>query len=151
MENVWLTPEWLLDRIRFALGGQIDLDPCTQPDNPCKATDFIATPDDGILLPWSTGRVFCNPPFSAATAHHWVDKCLVARSGGSTVILLLPLRLETKALQTALRYADETLIFSGRIAFQGMTRHTALPCVLFSFGVSLKSMADLGVVLACAA
>ena len=144
-ENVWITPQWILSRVRDVFGGPINFDPCTTPGNPCDAERFVCEPDDGILAEWS-GDVYCNPPFSAATVKHWVDKCLMAQARGARVLLLLPMRMETVPLQIALREADAALFFSGRVDFEGMTRHTAVPCVLFAFGVDLDCMSDLGVI-----
>ena len=42
-EQVHLTPAYVLEPVRKLLGG-IDLDPCTQPDNPTRAERFVDKP-----------------------------------------------------------------------------------------------------------
>ena len=143
-ENVWLTPEWLLQRVRHAFGGTIDLDPCTIPSNPCAARQFITAPDDGLMLPWN-GTVWCNPPFSAAALAKWVDKAYFEAGRHCRVLLLLPSRPETSYGQRALRTADAVVFLSERVAFEGMTRDTAVPCTLFAYGVDIDAFADVGV------
>lgn len=63
------TPPWVF----AALGLDFDLDPAS----PVEGGDCVparakyTTADDGLALPWF-GRVWLNPPFSAATA--WADR-----------------------------------------------------------------------------
>jgi phage N-6-adenine-methyltransferase len=144
--NTWFTPEWLLERIRPLLGGSIDLDPCTVPENPTGAERFYTRHDDGILQPWDAKAIFCNPPFGP-TLIHWAEKCATAHAAGAKVVLLVSTRPETGWFQAALRESDTVLFLSGRLAFQGLDRHTAMPCTLFGFGVDLSPLNDLGCVL----
>src|SRR5580700_532007 len=51
-----LTPAYFLEPVRALLGG-IDLDPCTEQDNPTAATAFYCLPDDGCTLPWTGPRI----------------------------------------------------------------------------------------------
>lgn len=45
-----LTPAYVLEPLRDLLGG-IELDPCTEPDNPTRAVQFYHLPMDGCELP----------------------------------------------------------------------------------------------------
>lgn len=60
-----LTPAYVLDPVRAALGGVIGLDPCTLPDNPVKAERFYCPPADlstpGTRSPRAS-PCFCGPP-----------------------------------------------------------------------------------------
>lgn len=143
--NTWFTPSDLVARFRAVMGG-IDLDPCTVDSNPVGAERFYTAKDDGILMPWDASMVFCNPPFGP-TLTHWVEKCKTAAAAGSKVILLVSTRPENAYYQSALEAADSVLMIRGRLAFQGMDRHTAIPCTVFGFNVSLAALSDLGVVL----
>lgn len=84
-----LTPEWILEAVREMAGGQIALDPCTEPSNPTGALDFFTEDGDNAYWAgwvgcakgiWQTQPatwlplVWCNPPFSQLPA--WVDKVL---------------------------------------------------------------------------
>lgn len=143
--NTWFTPAELTSRFREIMGS-IELDPCTVAENPVGAQRFYTAKDDGILMPWDARTVFCNPPFGP-TLVHWVEKCKVAAASGAQVILLVSTRPENAYYQAALEAADSVLMIRGRLAFQGMDRHTAIPCTVFGFNVSLASLSDWGVVL----
>jgi hypothetical protein len=151
--NVALTPAWLVARIRDELfGGVIDLDPATEPDNPTGAERFITQVEDGILTPWRGPNVYCNPPYGA-TGGKWVEKAMFAAADGNRVVLLLPARSETRWFQRALLGCDDALLFSKRIQFTRFgafgTRkacNAPFPSVLFSFGLRLRALDDLGTI-----
>lgn len=65
------TPKWIFD----ALGVTFDLDPASPPLGVSQVpTSAVWTKDDdGLTKPWH-GFVWCNPPFSNATA--WADRFL---------------------------------------------------------------------------
>jgi hypothetical protein len=60
-----VTPRWIFE----ALGETFDLDPASPVDggDVVPAATKYTRRDDGLVLPWS-GFVWCNPPFSRATA-----------------------------------------------------------------------------------
>ena len=58
-----LTPGYVLAPVRQALGGEIELDPCTEPDNLTGAQRFYTEADDGLTSPWNVGTIYCNPPY----------------------------------------------------------------------------------------
>ncbi|HET6497159.1 MAG TPA: DNA N-6-adenine-methyltransferase [Thermoleophilia bacterium] len=65
LNNIWLTPEWVLDLVRAYFGGPIPLDPCTEPSNPARATAFFTEETDGLAQSWAGyGGWFVNPPYS---------------------------------------------------------------------------------------
>ena len=70
------TPQWVFD----GLGIVFDLDPCSPVDGgDCVPAERKYTiDDDGLEQPWH-GVVWCNPPFSGATA--WADRFRVHGNG----------------------------------------------------------------------
>src|SRR5690625_4107952 len=84
-----LTPPYVLEPVRAALGGTIDLDPCTEPDNPTRAERFYTVDDDGLALPWDADTIYVNPPYGKAR-EPWVLRCIDAAKTGSGVVLLVP-------------------------------------------------------------
>lgn len=70
------TPRWVFD----GLGLKFTMDPCSPPDDLgfVPATIKLTKWDDGLATPW-LGSVWCNPPFSSATA--WADKFIAHGKG----------------------------------------------------------------------
>ena len=100
--NIAFTPNYVLAPVRAALGGWIDLDPCTTPDNPTRAEFFYAPPEDGAALPWNVDSIYVNPPYGAdrrrgTTIKDWLRKCAAAHEDhGSEVLALVPVATNTK-------------------------------------------------------
>lgn len=149
-ESCYETPQWLVERIREAFGGVIDLDPCTTPENPVGATRFIAPPNDGILPVWGApGRkIYINQPYGR-TIHHWTDKAVNAASpsySGASIILLVPARTDS-AWFHRLVTAHETravLFLKGRLTFKSLDYSAPFPSALVGLNHDLADLADLG-------
>jgi hypothetical protein len=152
--NVVLTPRWLIDRIREdVLGGVIDLDPATTPENPTSALRFVCLPDDGIMADWR-GSVFVNPPWGR-TLPLWVERAIVA-GGENRVVMLVPARTDSRWFQRAVEGCDDMLLFGRRLDYEFPNKPKRVRArgatgalfasALFGFGVSLAPLADLGAV-----
>jgi hypothetical protein len=148
-----LTPGYVLEAVRTHLGG-IDLDPCTEPDNPTQAKRFYCLPDDGAALPWGRCRekVFCNPPYGEAR-NRWVERCIdESQINGLRIVLLIPSHTETKIFQRALKESASVLFIDARLRF-GVLRENRRQeaashgSALFGFGVDLTGIDIKGVVL----
>ena len=143
------TPPELVARIHLALGG-IELDPCTNPANPCRAEKFYTPVDDGILQPWHAQRIFVNPPYGRTIAH-WVRKALDAQAGGAQVLLLVPSRTDARWFQEALRSAHQVLFICGRLKFMSSIDGIAdvdapFPSVFLAYNCDIGAMRDLGTI-----
>lgn len=103
----WVTPQELVAAL-----GPFDLDPCQcvpQPW-PC-AKEAYTVADDGLSKPWK-GRVWLNPPYSAAGA--WLRKLADHGDG----IALIFARTETRMfVSNVWRRADALLFLYGRLYF----------------------------------
>jgi DNA N-6-adenine-methyltransferase Dam len=143
-----LTPAYVLDPVREALGGVIGLDPCTTADNPAGARLCYFPPDDGAELPWDRASVFCNPPYSRAR-ERWVRRCAQAGADGSRVILLIPAATDTAIFQEALSTASSAVLIRGRLKFgvlrpnrrQAAASH---PSALIGWNTAMGPCAHLG-------
>ena len=111
-----LTPPYVLEPVRLALGGVIHLDPCTEPDNPTGAIEFYTAEGDGAALPWLAPTVFVNPPYSKAR-ERWVERCIEAAANGSQVALLIPAATDTRIFQRAMDTATAVVFIKGRVKF----------------------------------
>ena len=132
--DVWLTPPEILRPL-----GRFDLDPCAAPEpRPWPTADrHIARPADGLNSPW-TGRVWLNPPYSAASA--WVGR--LAGHGCGTALIFA--RCETKWFADYVWARASALLFlEGRVGFLrangrpgGPRGHNATaPSVLVAYGI----------------
>jgi phage N-6-adenine-methyltransferase len=145
--SCWETPLWLVERIREAFGGVIDLDPCTTAENPVGATKFYAPPDDGIALSWSTlgiNKIYCNPPYGR-TIRHWTERCIFYASAGREVILLVPARTDAGWWHDLQANATATVFFRGRIAFKNAGGSPKFPSALVGLNHDLATLSDLGI------
>lgn len=146
-----LTPVYVLDPVREALGGVIELDPCTMPDNPVKAERFYCPPADGADEPWDAATIFVNPPYSKAR-ERWVRRCIEAGAGGAQVVLLMPAATDTRIFQRALSTASTVVFIRGRVKF-GVLRENrrqaaaSHPSALIGWNTDLGPCASLGLLL----
>ncbi|TAJ21805.1 MAG: hypothetical protein EPO65_00460 [Dehalococcoidia bacterium] len=110
-----LTPPYVLEPVRQALGS-IELDPCTEPDNPTAAERFYIAETDGAEQPWDAGTIYVNPPYSKAR-ERWVKRCIEAAANGSRVILLMPSHTDTRLFHLATETASHVVFIKGRVKF----------------------------------
>lgn len=113
-----LTPSYVLEPVREALLG-IDLDPCTEPDNPTDAYLFYTASTDGLSKPWhltTVTSIFVNPPYSKAR-EPWVQRCIEAGAVGRRVILLMPSHTDTRLFHKAVETASHVVFIKGRVKF----------------------------------
>lgn len=150
METIWLTPEYVLDCVRAYFGGQIPLDPATQPNNPTKARVFWTEADDGLAQSWAFRDVFVNPPYGKAVPF-WTAKIRQASSQGATIIVLLAgNRWETKYFQRDfLRNPNLKVICPkgpGRISFLRadgtVAKQPNVPSIFYGFNVDPQRFAE---------
>lgn len=110
-----LTPPYVLEPVRMALGG-IDLDPCTEPDNPTGAARFYTAETDGATEPWDADTIYVNPPYSKAR-ERWVARCIDAAAEGARVVLLMPSHTDTRLFHRAIQTASHVVFIKGRVKF----------------------------------
>lgn len=147
-EHVHITPAYVLEPVRAALGGVIDLDPCTTPQNPVGARRFITPPADGAAESWEAASVFCNPPYGEARIR-WVRRCAEAGGRGIPVVLLIPAHTDTRIWHEAMETASEVLFLKGRVKFgvprpNGRQVAASHPSALIGWNANLAAAASLG-------
>lgn len=143
-----LTPRYVLEPAREALGGTIGLDPCTEPDNPCQAKRFYTAADDGLIQPWDAETIYVNPPYGKAR-EPWVDRCIQAGAEGRKVVLLIPAHTDTRVFQRAMGTATSVLFIKGRVKFGVLRKNrrqeaASHPSALIGWNVDLAPAAKLG-------
>ncbi len=149
-----LTPEYVLAPVRAALGGVIDLDPCTTPENPVGATRFYAPPDDGLILPWDAQTVYVNPPYGNARIP-WLQRAFDESARGTRIVFLMPSATDTAPFHRMMRTATSMCFIKGRVKFghpreNGRQLAASHPSILAGFNVDLAATCShLGLVLPC--
>jgi hypothetical protein len=143
-----LTPPYALEPIRAALGGAIELDPCTEPDNPTQADRFYCLPADGASEPWDAGSIFVNPPYSRAK-DRWAKRSIESGETGSRVALLIPAHPDTRIFQALMQSADTVTFVRGRLKFgipreNGRQQAASHPSVIFGWGLNVTPLLPLG-------
>lgn len=144
-----LTPPYVLEPVRDLLGG-FDLDPCTEPDNPCKAKSFFCLPTDGCTQPWEAETVWCNPPYGEAR-DRWAARCIAEAKTGKRIVLLIPSHTDTRTFQKAVASATSVLFAKGRLKFgvvrdNGRQEAASHGSALIGYNVDLSPLSELGVV-----
>ncbi len=146
--NAWLTPEAMIEDVRRAHGGQIDLDPATEASNPTGARRFYTVREDGLKKSWR-GRIFLNPPYSPVEP--WIDKAVAEAGNGAKIFLLLPIRLDALYHHRLLAAATDVLILKGRVRFAradgGEAKNPAFGSMIVGLNVSCKGLEHLGTLL----
>ena len=138
----------MLVPVREALGGQIDLDPCSTADNPTGATFYYYPPGDGAEAPWGFGTIFVNPPYGKAR-ERWVERCIESGRLGARVVLLIPAATDTRIWQRAAATSSSLVFIRGRLKF-GVLRPNrrqvaaSHPSSLIGWNVDLTPCAHLG-------
>jgi hypothetical protein len=89
--NIRLTPEWLLDLVRETFDGSIDIDPCTEENNPTNASAWY-TLERPAPKPWPEGNTWCNPPWSHGEIIKWARTAMTC---GNPVLVMTPADIRT--------------------------------------------------------
>ena len=117
----WATPQSLFDKLNAEF--HFDLDPCATDENH-KCAQYYTKADDGLTKNWGGWSVFCNPPYGRQIGK-WVRKAYEeAQKPGTTVVLLVPARTDTKWFHDYIYGKAEIRFIKGRVRF-GNSKHGA--------------------------
>jgi hypothetical protein len=144
----WRTPNTtdqpVVKLVRKALGGEIWLDPCSDPASSIPASVRYWKSSDGLAQhnTWSK-TVFINPPFS--DPFPWVERCCLefARGNVSAAVMLLKAGVISNVGTGELinKYASAICHWRGRINFLNddgnPVKGSDFDCVLIYFGARL--------------
>lgn len=128
--DLWETPQDLFDELNNEF--QFTLDVCATPEN-AKCDKFYTKEQDGLKHPWK-GTVWCNPPYGRGIGQ-WVRRALFASVSGSTVVMLLPARTDTKWFHDYIykRNNVEIRFIRGRLKFGGSKNSAPFPSMVVVF------------------
>jgi phage N-6-adenine-methyltransferase len=104
------------------------LDPCAAPDT-AKCEKYYTKEDDGLTKDWSGEVVFCNPPYGRELPK-WVEKCYTEWKKGTTVVMLIPSRTDTRYFHDYILDQAEVRFIKGRLKFQGAKDPAPFPSMV---------------------
>lgn len=90
--DLWETPQDFFDRLNDEFHFNVDV--CATPDN-AKCGTYFTKENDGLSQSWGGYTCWCNPPYGREIGK-WVQKAYLSSRDGSTVVMLLPARTDTK-------------------------------------------------------
>jgi phage N-6-adenine-methyltransferase len=107
-----------------------DLDVCALPRN--KKTPRCYTPEeDGLEQDWH-GTCWMNPPYGKEIVY-WVRKAYESAKQGTTVVALVPARVDSRWWHEYCMKASEVRFVERRLKFVGATAPAPFPCALVVF------------------
>ena len=130
----WSTPDDFFRRLDAEFN--FTLDPCCTDSNH-KCDKYYTVADNGLNQDWQGETVFCNPPYSQIA--QWVRKAWKeGRKEGTTVVLLIPARTDTKYFHNYIYHRSEIRFVKGRLKFGNSKNSAPFPSMVVIFrGVTL--------------
>lgn len=128
--DMWETPQDLFDKLNKEF--HFTLDVCATPEN-AKCYNFYTPEEDGLANAWF-GNVWCNPPYGKQISN-WVKRALYESILGTTVVMLLPSRTDTKWFHEYIynRKNVEVRFLKGRLKFGNAKNSAPFPSMVVVF------------------
>lgn len=108
----WATPQGFFDLLDAEF--HFTLDPCADEWNH-KCERYYTKEQNGLVQPWE-GVVFCNPPYGRGIIK-WVHKAIFEAKAGAIVVMLVPVRTDTRWFHWLALYVEELRFVKGRLKF----------------------------------
>lgn len=127
----WETPQDFFDALDSEFG--FDLDAAASEGN-AKCPDYYDEADDGLSQDWGGRTVWLNPPYGRQIGR-WVAKAAEeASKPGTTVVLLVPARTDTRWFHDHLYGNAELRFVRGRLKFGGAENSAPFPSMVAVLG-----------------
>lgn len=127
--NEWETPQHLYDELDKEF--HFTLDPASTHDN-AKCDKHYTQEENGLDKDWSGETVFCNPPYGRELPL-WIEKAARSAGGGTTVVMLIPARTDTRAFHDFILHKAEIRFLKGRLKFGGAKHNAPFPSMIVIF------------------
>lgn len=117
----WCTPQEFFEQLNEEFHFTLD---AAASHKSAKCKKYFTPQDDGLKQPWNNNIVFCNPPYGKDICK-WVRKAYEESKRGTTVVLLIPSRTDTKYFHDYIYGKAELRFVRGRLKFtdeNGMTK-----------------------------
>lgn len=127
--NEWETPQDVFDLLNAEF--HFTLDPCSTHLN-AKCEKHFTIVEDGLKQDWRGETVFCNPPYGRELPL-WIEKAAKSAGGGTTVVMLIPARTDTRAFHDYIYNKAEIRFIRGRLKFGGSKNAAPFPSMIVIF------------------
>lgn len=127
--NEWETPQELFNELNEEF--HFTLDPASTHEN-AKCEKHYTQEEDGLAQDWSGETVFCNPPYGRELPL-WIEKAAKSAVGGTTVVMLIPARTDTRAFHDFILHKAEIRFLKGRLKFSGAKQSAPFPSMIVIF------------------
>ena len=127
--NEWETPQDVFDMLNDEF--HFTLDPCSTHLN-AKCEKHFTIAEDGLKQDWRGETVFCNPPYGRELPL-WIEKAAKSAGGGTTVVMLIPARTDTRAFHDYIYNKAEIRFIRGRLKFGGSKNAAPFPSMIVIF------------------
>ncbi len=110
----WCTPQQFFDELDAEFHFVLDA-AATHQNSKCK--QCFTPEDDGLIQSWDVGgAVYCNPPYGKEIGL-WVKKAYEEAQKGTTIVMLIPARTDTKYFHEYIYHKAEIRFVKGRLKF----------------------------------
>jgi len=120
----WFTPQTFFDEINKEFNFTLDA-AATKENTKCKK--FFNIDNNGLEQDWE-GVVFCNPPYSNIKL--WVEKAYNESLEGTKIVMLIPVRSDTKYFHKWIYGKAELRFIKGRLKFSDSKNSAPFPSML---------------------
>lgn len=127
--NEWTTPQELFDKLDREF--HFTLDPASTHEN-AKCVKHYTQEDNGLEKDWRGETVFCNPPYGRELPL-WIYKAAKSAGRGTTVVMLIPARTDTRAFHDFILGKAEIRFLRGRLKFSGSKQNAPFPSMIVIF------------------
>lgn len=110
----WCTPQHFFNELDAEFHFVLDA-AATHQNSKCKRC--FTPEDDGLIQNWDMGgAVYCNPPYGKEIGL-WVKKAYEEAQKGTTIVMLIPARTDTKYFHEYIYHKAEIRFVKGRLKF----------------------------------
>ena len=129
----WTTPQWLFDQLNEEF--EFTLDAAASDDN-AKCQKYFTERENGLLRSWEGETVFCNPPYGRKLAELVKKAYEEGQKTGTTVVLLIPSRTDTRFFHDYILGKAEIRFLKGRLKFGDAKNSAPFPSLIAVYGRS---------------
>lgn len=126
--DLWETPHEFFEELNEEFNFTLDV--CALPEN-TKCANYYTPEENGLSNPW-TGVCWCNPPYGREIGK-WVKRAYDQTLQGTTTVMLLPARTDTRWFHNYILGKAEIRFVKGRLKFGNSKNSAPFPSMVVIF------------------